>query len=175
MGMPLEALQSVLASEIDSSSERRLCCRRGRSACAAARRGGALRGTFDEQTWSTLVELGAAPTPVHGQIGCYKTPRELKPSAATPPLIHSAAGLAGKQTPCSGPAGAPGRRASSGRKRSIAEALASAAEMTSIPEGCEDDQEQAQVRLLPGMSHACWTCILAPARLKAPAKGMHCR
>lgn len=64
--------------------------------------GGAMKGTFDEQTWSTLVELGAAPTPVHGQIGCYKTPRELKPSAATPPLIHSAAGLAGKQTPCSG-------------------------------------------------------------------------
>ena len=54
------------------------------------------------------MELGAAPTPVHGQIGCYKTPRELKPSAATPPLIHSAAGLAGKQTPCSGPAGATG-------------------------------------------------------------------
>lgn len=70
--------------------------------------GAALKGTFDEQTWSTLVELGAAPTPVHGQIGCYKTPRELKPSAATPPLIHSAAGLAGKQTPCSGPAGATG-------------------------------------------------------------------
>lgn len=65
-----------------------------------------MKGTFDEQTWSTLVELGAAPTPVHGQIGCYKTPRELKPSAATPPLIHSAAGLAGKQTPCSG--GPPG-------------------------------------------------------------------
>ena len=70
--------------------------------------GGALKGTFDEQTWSTLVELGAAPTPVHGQIGCYKTPRELKPSAATPPLIHSAAGLPGKQTPCSGPPPATG-------------------------------------------------------------------
>ena len=71
--------------------------------------GGALKGTFDEQTWSTLVELGAAPTPVHGQIGCYKTPRELKPSAATPPLIHSAAGLPGKQTPCSGAPPATGR------------------------------------------------------------------
>lgn len=70
--------------------------------------GGAPKGTFDEQTWSTLVELGAAPTPVHGQIGCYKTPRELKPSAATPPLIHSAAGLPGKQTPCSGPPPATG-------------------------------------------------------------------
>ena len=124
--------------------------------------GGALKGTFDEQTWSTLVELGAAPTPVHGQIGCYKTPRELKPSAATPPLIHSAAGLAGKQTPCSGPAGASGRRTSSGRKRSIAEALASAAEMTSIPEGCEDDQEQAQVRLL----HDYWTCSMPVADLR---------
>ena len=73
--------------------------------------GGALKGTFDEQTWSTLVELGAAPTPVHGQIGCYKTPRELKPSAATPPLIHSAAGLPGKQTPCSGPPPATGQLA----------------------------------------------------------------
>ena len=41
-----------------------------------------------------------------------------------------------------------GRRTSSGRKRSIAEALASAADMASIPEGCEDGQEPAQVRML---------------------------
>lgn len=116
------------------------------------------------------MELGAAPTPVHGQIGCYKTPRELKPSAATPPLIHSVAGLAGKQTPCSGPAGASGRRASSGRKRSIAEALASAAEMTSIPEGCEDDQEQAQVRLPPEWMHGCRICPMPVTRLEALAR-----
>ena len=42
-----------------------------------------------------------------------------------------------------------GRRTSSGQKRSIAEALASAADMASIPEGCEDGQEPAQVRMLP--------------------------
>ncbi len=38
-----------------------------------------------------------------------------------------------------------GRRTSSGRKRSIAEALACAADMACIPEGCEDDQDPAQV------------------------------
>ncbi len=61
-----------------------------------------MKGTFDEQTWSTLVELGAAPTPVHGQIGCYKTPRELKPSAATPPSSTLPLALLASRPPARG-------------------------------------------------------------------------
>lgn len=116
--------------------------RAGRERVAAGRaivEGSAIKGPYDEQTWSTLVELGYAPTPAQGQPSAFRTPREFNPAAATPPLVHTDA-LAGKRTPPTGPQGTsppmqlpPVAKVLShptpvfARKRSVADELAAAA------------------------------------------------
>lgn len=144
--------------------------------------GRGIKEDYDVQTWNTLVELGYAPTPVSGQPASqtFRTPREFNPAAATPPLVYSTA-LAAKRTPSTAAEGSSphmrmlsaakllARTPATARKRSLAEALASAAS-DACRQAAELDRSEADTQASPAPAYDSAMAMLAAV---ANEEGLH--